>query len=473
MGPTLALVPTRHPVRYVDRRVGDKPLQRTAAFLALLLGAAGLVLLVWFVANRPLHLLLLVVGVVVMLYLVFAALTSTGSRRALAGVGALIVGVVVIAGSVAKLVGEEGIRWSGPGGLAALAVAVLLARYALRIPPPRSSDRWAVPSAGPTTRRGVLLANPASGGGKVGRSGLVEVARHHGIEVLVLGPDDDLRGLAERAVADGADALGVAGGDGSLAVVAQVCVDHDLPFVCVPAGTRNHYALDLGLDRADPPAALAAFVNGEEHRLDYSVVNGRMFLNNVSLGGYAAAVEQPGYRDAKVEATLAVLPDLVAQGGPWFDLRFEVPEAGHWESAALLQVSNGAYEMAGVGFGRRRRLDEGVLGVVAVDLAHVADLVTITVLAAAQQTARASGVWPWSTETFRVTSAQPLIGAGVDGEHVKLPTPLEFRCVPGGLRVLVPSGTPVGLEAQHLGTRSTIGGLFEVAFDLGSDPSVA
>jgi diacylglycerol kinase family enzyme len=101
--------------------------------------------------------------------------------------------------------------------------------------------------------------NPKSGGGKVERFNLVEEARRRGIEPVVLAPGDDLLQLAEQAVAGGADVIGMAGGDGSQALVATVATRHDVGFVCVPAGTRNHLAMDLGLDRADVAGALDAF----------------------------------------------------------------------------------------------------------------------------------------------------------------------------------------------------------------------
>ena len=92
----------------------------------------------------------------------------------------------------------------------------------------------------------------------------------------------------------------MAGGDGSLAVVAAAAAAHGLPFICVPAGTRNHFALDLGVDRHDVAGALDAFSDGVERRIDLAEVNGRVFLNNVSLGIYGEAVRQSAYRDAKI-----------------------------------------------------------------------------------------------------------------------------------------------------------------------------
>ena len=153
-------------------------------------------------------------------------------------------------------------------------------------------------------RRPVLFVNPRSGDGAATRNRVVERARERGVEAVTLGPGDDLRTRVLEVVADGADALGMAGGDGSLADVAAVAAAHGLPFVCIPVGTRNHFALDLGVDRQDVPGALDAFTDGVERLIDVGEVNGRIFLNNVSLGIYGEAVRQASYRDTKVR-TLA------------------------------------------------------------------------------------------------------------------------------------------------------------------------
>jgi diacylglycerol kinase family enzyme len=458
----------RHPVRYVDHRVGERPLQRTAAVASLLLGLAGLGSLVWSTIDGFGYFVVVVVAAALVLFAGFSALTSTGGTRLLSGIVTVAAALVVVATTVVRLSSLGYLRWTSIVGVVLVLGSVAAGRYALRVPPPTGDSVWAEPASGRTVRKPVVIANPRSGGGKVESCDLVRVAGQHGVEVLLMGPGDEPGALAERAVAAGADALGMAGGDGSLAAVAQVAVDHDLPFVVVPAGTRNHYAGDLGLDRADPTQALAAFVRGEEHAVDYATVNGRMFLNNVSLGAYAAAVEQPGYRDAKVETTLRLLPDLVAKGGAPFDLQIEVPGQGRWESAALIQVSNGVYEMAGAAFGRRLHLDAGQLGVVAVDVNHGGDLAALTMLAAARHLERHSGVWPWVTTELTVGSGHDELPVGIDGEYVVLGPPLVFEIVPRALRVLVPEGTSVGLANQHLGAQGTVSGLLEVAFNLGA-----
>ena len=160
-------------------------------------------------------------------------------------------------------------------------------------------------------RQPVLFVNPRSGGGKAARAGIAERARAKGIEANIHTPGQDLAALARAAAAAGADALGAAGGDGSLAVVAAVAAAHEIPFVCVPAGTRNHFALDLGVDRHDLAGALDAFTDGVERQIDTAEVNGRTFLNNVSLGIYGDAVRSPAYRDAKVRTLLQTAAEVI------------------------------------------------------------------------------------------------------------------------------------------------------------------
>ncbi len=101
--------------------------------------------------------------------------------------------------------------------------------------------------------RPVLFVNPRSGGGKAARGKVAERARANGIEVVILTPGQDLAALARAAIGAGADVVGMAGGDGSLAVAAAA---HGIPFVCIPAGTSNHFALDVGADRRDVTGAL-------------------------------------------------------------------------------------------------------------------------------------------------------------------------------------------------------------------------
>jgi diacylglycerol kinase family enzyme len=281
------------------------------------------------------------------------------------------------------------------------------------------------PAAPP--RRPVLLINPRSGNGRATRAALAEHARKQGIEAVVVTPEQSLEGLVSEAVEGGADALGMAGGDGSLAVVATAALTHGLPFVCIPAGTRNHFALDLGVDRRDVVGALGAFTDGVERRIDVGMVNGRLFLNNVSLGVYADAVQYPVYRDAKLRTLLETAKAGLSSPGQLPLLRF-VDQRGeaHGQPAVVL-VSNNPYALQPPkGAGTRPRLDGAQLGVVVVDM---------------PSGGRNPPVTAWSTPTFEVQAAAP-VHAGIDGEAVDLDPLLRFEIRPAALRVRISSRHP-------------------------------
>jgi diacylglycerol kinase family enzyme len=458
--------PPMHSRELVRRRVGTRPGARLVAVAALVLGAAGAVLLVWSIISSPVLAIVLALLSLGFIALIFLAVTTEGRRRKLAALAAAAVALALIAVYVIWNVGQDGWRFTGLFGLVALALSGVANRYALTAPTVSLDELLYVHDGPRVAQHPVLIINLKSGGGKAEQFELVTVCREHGIETRVLERGDDLTDLANDAIRDGADAIGMAGGDGSLAYVAKAAVEHDVPFVCVPAGTRNHFALDLGLDRNDPRQALGAFINGEERKIDYATVNGRMFLNNVSLGVYAAIVEQDSYRDAKLDTALQLLPKLVSEGGPWFDLHFDVPDHGHLDAAAILQVSNNPY--ASGEFGRRGRLDAGELGMVTADPKRLADLVNLTMLAAARKAEKSSALWIWAAPTFRVESGEPEQSAGLDGETVSLPTPLEFAVAPAGLRVLVPRGSRLGLDEQRLGPGGTVSSLVSVALGLSS-----
>ena len=217
-----------------------------------------------------------------------------------------------------------------------------------------------------------MVWNPKSGGGKAVSNHLADEARKRGIEPIELKPGDDLEQLVRGAVAGGADGLAAAGGDGTQALVASIAAEHDLPFACIPAGTRNHFALDLGVDRDDVVGALDAFVNGGERRIDLAEVNGRVFVNNASLGLYAEAVQREGYRDAKLRTILDTAPDVLGSqpSAPTSKLSWRGEDGTANESAAVILVSNNTYRLGRpVGSGTRPRIDGGELGVAVLNTA--------------------------------------------------------------------------------------------------------
>ena len=277
-------------------------------------------------------------------------------------------------------------------------------------------------------RRPVLFVNLRSGGGKAARARLVDRAHERSIDAHVLEPQEDVAALVGDAVADGADALGVAGGDGSLAVVATVARAHRLPFVCVPAGTRNHFALDLGVDRQDLVGALDAFGDhGVERSIDMAETNGRVFLNNVSLGVYGDAVQRTSYRDAKVRTLMETTAEVLGPSRAAPELRL-VDDLGHeHRHPAVVLVSNNPYALdRPVAPGTRPRLDGGKLGIVVLDQPQ----------ASADPPTRA-----WTATHFGL-DAEGSVHAGIDGEAVELEAPLAFVIRPDALRVRISSHHP-------------------------------
>jgi diacylglycerol kinase family enzyme len=335
--------------------------------------------------------------------------------------------------------------------LALLATAVFAARAALA-----ASLRST--AAGRTHRatrpaHAVLLCNPWSGGGKVERFGLVELATSLGVQTVMLDHGLDLAELARDAIARGADCLGMAGGDGSQALVASIAVEHDLPFVCVAAGTRNHFALDLGLDRTDPRQSVYAFRDAIERRVDYATVNDRFFVNNVSLGVYATIVQQEGYREAKAATTRKLLPELLGDTTEPFDLSFVTPDGTEVDGSFLIMVSNDPYVLAASpSTSQRLRLDTGRLGVFAVTATTGAQAAGVVTLALAGQGARSSHAFEFSCERFEIRSRSGTAYAGIDGEALELETPMSFHSHPQGLRLLVPEGNiEIALRRQSRG----------------------
>jgi diacylglycerol kinase family enzyme len=424
---------------------------RLAACIALAAAVAAVASLVVLVFRDALALLLVLVALGVAGAAGWVALTRRGVLRVLG----LVLAAAALAGGAVALVALDALD-----ELAVLIVAgaafAIATRRALRAasrPAPAPSGPAAAARPG-GSGRAVLLMNPKSGGGKVERFNLVDEARRRGIEPVLLEPGDDLQALAREA-AGSAEVIGMAGGDGSQALVAQVAMEHGLDYVCVPAGTRNHLALDLGLDRDDVVGALDAFAGGAERTIDLAFVNGRIFVNNVSLGVYAEIVRSDAYRDAKLETVEKMLPDLLGPRAAPFDLRFRGPDGSEQLSAQLVLVSNNPYVLDRIGgMGSRPRLDTGTLGIVAVRIEHPAQAARLASLQALGQVRRFDGWLEWSSGTFEVASGGP-VAAGIDGEAVVLEPPLRFRIVPAALRVRLPPSVP-GLSPAALAPGLTV-----------------
>ena len=405
--------------------------QRWLARLSLVLAGAAVVVLGVFAGLRSIAMLAVgLAGAVVSLAAAYFFLTQRGLRRWVSLAAFILAPITVLV-----VFAVAGLLWVGAVAAAVWLLAGVTARAAL------AGDRkdWRMPErpAGPPAAHPYLIMNPKSGGGKVGKNGLKQKAERLGAEVFLMsGPEPvDVAEVAKKAVAAGADLLGVAGGDGTQALVAGIAAEHGIPFLVITAGTRNHFALDLGLDRDDPAACLDALRDGVELRIDLGVIGGRTFVNNASFGAYAEVVQTPAYRGDKLKTTLDLLPDLL-QGhhGPRLSA---VADGAEITAPQALLIANNPYGMGDIaGLGRRARLDRGVLGVIAVTVDRARQAAGLL------RGAHATGLNVLTTAEIAVSADTPQIPVGIDGEAVVLPTPVRCAVRPGALRVWVPRNRP-------------------------------
>ncbi len=363
--------------------------------------------------------------------------------------GAVAVAALLIALAVGTtLSGDNG--WALGVVLVAFLAGVAGARVAFK--PDRTLPRAEPP------RHPVLFVNPRSGDGRAGEVGLVAAARERGLETVELAAGEDLEQLVREAVGRGADGLAMAGGDGSQALVAAIAAEHDLPYACVPSGTRNHFALDLGVDREDVVGALDAFLDGGERYVDLGEVNGRVFVNNVSLGVYAEAVSQDGYREAKLQTLLDTLTDTLGPEGEANELRWIDDDGAAQRSTALILVSNNPYRLGPtIGSGTRPRLDSGLLGVI-----------DFHPPIAGEKSATAR--WRELSAPELEIEADAPIALGVDGESLVMQPPLRFRVRPRALRVRIAHKHPGASPSAEVPRRplAALRRLLQIATTAGS-----
>ena len=421
--------------------------RRLAARGAILAAIAGALIPVIVAGLRSLPLLLFgVAGIAISVAGAWMGLTHRGVGR-LAGTAVTVVAVlgVLVVYALAEFL-----------HIVVLSAALLLisgvtARAALR-----GSARPAPEYEAPAPRRPFLIMNPRSGGGKVARFKLVEAAEALGARVALVEErrQVDVAAVAREAVAQGADLLGVAGGDGTQALVAGVAADEGIPFLVIAAGTRNHFALDLGLDRDDPSHCLDALTDGVELHVDLGSISGRPFVNNASFGAYAELVRRPEYRDDKTHTALQALPDLlVGHSGPQLFAR--AGEVVIARPQALL-ISNNPYATDDpAGLGRRARLDRGTLGVIGVRVDNAMQAASL------QRGPASESATITTAASVTVTADAHEIPVGLDGEAIIVRTPVGCTIRPAALRVRVPRHRPgrsqaPPLDRDHLRALATI-----------------
>ncbi|WP_346158610.1 diacylglycerol/lipid kinase family protein [Streptomyces roseiscleroticus] len=364
--------------------------------------------------------------------------TRRGARRAAARALALTAPVWVLWQYTSARLGWAVAVSAALWLLAAGAARTALVRHDAPVPPPEHPA--------PGIHHPFLIMNLRSGGGKVRRHSLREQAEALGAEVLQLEwrGETDVAELARKAASEGADLLGVAGGDGMQAPVADVAAALHLPFLVIPAGTRNRFARSLGLDCDDPVRALDALYDGVELHVDMGRVGDRPFVSDVAFGAYEGtaagswyrgAARRPWHRDRPVRTALKALPGLLAE-------HRGVPLTAHagtvtCRAPQALLISNNPYGTGDIaGLGIRPRLDGGELGCVGVEVTgapHAAGLL---------RGWRSSGLTRAAATDVRVDADAPWLAADVDGEASRLRVPVRCEVRPLALRVIVPRRRP-------------------------------
>jgi len=412
-------------------RPRSAPEQHWLARLSFLFVGLAVVFVAVFAELKSLTMLAVgLVGAVVSLAAAYFFLSRRGVWRWLSLAVFVLTPIAVIA-----VFALRNLLW-----VAVVAAAIwLLASMTARLALVRDHPDWRMPEhpAEPPARHPYLIMNPKSGGGKVEKFDLKRKAEELGAEVFLIDGSEpvDVAKVAREAVAQGADLLGVAGGDGTQALVAGIAAEHGIPFVVISAGTRNHFALDLGLNRENPSACLGALSDGVELRVDLGRINGQVFVNNASFGAYAEVVETPAYRDDKLNTTLNLLPDLLqGQRGVRLSARADDTEI---RSPQALLVANNPYGTGDIaGLSRRARLDAGVLGVIGVKVRNVEQAIDLL------RGRRAVGVRVLRTKKIEITADAPQIPVGVDGESILMSTPVTCTISAGALCVWVPRDRP-------------------------------
>jgi diacylglycerol kinase family enzyme len=309
------------------------------------------------------------------------------------------------------------------GVFAGVAYALAQRRKPHLIAEPESSDSFANP---------VLIVNPNSGSGKAAKIGLVEKAQGFGIDTVVRKKGEKIGDLANAAVDNGCDHLIIAGGDGSLARVAKVAIERNVPFSCVPSGTRNHFAMDLGLDRSDPTKALQTAFGGVEFKVDVGRIGKKLFLNNVSFGIYADAIAETGYRGHKTESLAEAAEEHIKE--PDARLSITDPDGKVHDDIGVLLASNNPYQFIGApDFAGRARLDTGTLGVILADREAVGDT-----------NLKHSDVKRWSAPQVTVGSTHKKVHVGIDGSLHKVKAPVDIHIDHAVLRVVLPTQLVAG-----------------------------
>ncbi|MFL5495611.1 MAG: diacylglycerol/lipid kinase family protein [Gemmatimonadales bacterium] len=289
-----------------------------------------------------------------------------------------------------------------------------------------------------------VILNPASGSGDpepaIQKITQLFAARHAAATVTSAIGGRALRAAADAAVQGGCRILVAAGGDGTVNAVAGAVVGRDVRFGVLPLGTLNHFAKDLGIP-LDLTEAVGVVLDGALHAVDLGEVNGRIFLNNSSIGVYPRIVELRNRSSgrglakwaAALWATLAVL-----RRRPFLGVRIETPDQAVVRRTPFVFVGNNEYQMTGLRAASRPSLSGGHLAVYVMNASGRRGLLQLAWQVFWRGADRAGELDRLLVEEATVETRRRTLQVALDGEVIALASPLRYRTLPAAIRVTVP-----------------------------------
>jgi YegS/Rv2252/BmrU family lipid kinase len=261
-------------------------------------------------------------------------------------------------------------------------------------------------------------------------------------DIVSLDPARDIVAEVRRAVARGADAVVAGGGDGTVSTVAACLAGTDTPLGVLPLGTLNHFAKDLAIP-GELDAALEVVARGRAARIDVAEVNGRVFVNNSSLGLYPEIVRHREQQQARLgrgkwHAMISASLQALRREHP-LSVRIEVDGASLLRRTGLVFVGNNEYCMEGLHIGQRAAIDDGRLSLYVTRRTDRTALLRLALRALFGRLEQAQDFEMMQARTVTVRTNRRHLHVAADGEVHLMDAPLCYRIRPGALQVLVPA----------------------------------
>ena len=254
---------------------------------------------------------------------------------------------------------------------------------------------------------------------------------------------EQIHAETRNAVAAGVGAVVAGGGDGTVSAVAAMLCGTATPLGVLPMGTLNHFAKDLGIP-LDEDAAIANVAAGHRKAVDVGEVNGRVFINNSSLGLYPDIVRERNHRQHRLgHGKWRALLDAsinAARRYPVLDVTIELDGQTLARRTPFVFIGNNAYTMEGFEIGERRALDQGLLSLYLTHRMGRFGLLQLAVRALLHRLQQARDFDIVAAQQFTVHTHHRHLRVATDGEVSMMNTPLRYSTRPGALRVVVPAG---------------------------------